>query len=138
MQRTQQHHRQSSTTIQSKADETTCLPAHLTALLYTEYPTRVLPTFPSTAPAVCSSMARYEYAYAADGQCTPLYVAHRYNIATSDMLRILREVHGPELSSSVPMASTCATCTQQGVIYHRCRAAIAQLQRRCRSRQRLW
>ena len=83
-------------------------------------------------------MARYEYAYAADGRCTPLYVAHLYNIATSDMLQILREVHGPEPSSSFPMASTCATCTQQGVIYHRCRAAVAQLQRRCRSRQRLW
>ena len=138
MQRTQQHHHQSSTTIRFMADETTCLPAHLTALPYTLYPTRVLPTFPSTAPAVCSSMARYEYAYAADGQCTPLYVAHLYNIATSDMLRILREVHGPEPSSSFPMASTCATCTLQGVIYHRCRAAVAQLQRRCRSRQRLW
>ena len=83
-------------------------------------------------------MARYEYAYAADGWCTPLYVAHLYNIATSDTLRILREVHGPEPSSSFPMASTCATCMQQGVIYHRCRAAVAQLQRRCRSRQRLW
>ena len=89
MQRTQQHHHQSSTTIQSMADETTCLPAHLTALIYTEYPTRVPPTFPSTALAVCSSMARYEYAYAADGQCTPLYVTHLYNIATSDMLRKL-------------------------------------------------
>ena len=89
MQRTQQHHHQSSTTIQSKADETTCLPAHLTALLYTIYPTRVLPTFPSTAPAVCSGMAGYEYEYAADGWYTLLYVAHRYNIATSSTLRIL-------------------------------------------------
>ena len=83
-------------------------------------------------------MAGYEYAYAADGRYTPLYVTHLYNIATSDMLRILREVHGPEPSSSFPMASTCATCTLQGVIYHRCRAAVAQLQRRCRSRQRQW
>ena len=88
--------------------------------------------------AACSGMATYEYAYAADGQYTPLYVAHLYNIATSDMLRILREVHGPEPSSSFPMASTCATCTLQGVIYHRCRAAVAQLQRRCRLRQRQW
>ena len=80
----------------------------------------------------------YEYAYAADGRCTPLYVAHRCNIATSNMLRILREVHGPEPSSSFPMASTCATCTQQGVIYHHCHAAVAQLQRHCRSRQRQW
>ena len=44
-----------------------------------------------------------------------------------DMLQKLREVHGPEPSSSFPMASTCATCMQQGVIYHHCRAAVAQL-----------
>ena len=71
------------------ADETTCLPAHLKALLYTLYPTRVLLTFTSTMLAVCLGMASYEYAYAADGRYTPLYVAHLYNIATSDMLRIL-------------------------------------------------
>ena len=35
MQRTQQHHHQSSTTIRFMADKTTCLLAHLTALLYT-------------------------------------------------------------------------------------------------------
>ena len=35
MQRTQQHHHQSSTTIQFKADETMCLPAHLKTLLCT-------------------------------------------------------------------------------------------------------
>ena len=57
-------------------DETMCLPAHLKALPYTLYPTRVLPTFPSTALAVCSSMATYEYAYAADGRNTPLYVVN--------------------------------------------------------------
>ena len=80
----------------------------------------------------------YEYVYAADGQCTPLYVAHGCNSATSNMLQKLLEVHSPEPSSSFPMASTCATCTQQGVIYHRCCATVAQLQRRCRLRQRLW
>ena len=138
MQCTQQHHNQSSTTIRFMANETTCLPAHLKALPYTLYPTRVLPTFPSTAPAVCSSMARYEYAYAADGRYTPLYVAHLYNITTSDTLQILREVHGPEPSSSFPMASTCATCMLQGVVYHRCRATVAQLQRHCHLRQRQW
>ena len=83
-------------------------------------------------------MATYEYAYAADGRYTPLYIAHLYNIATSDMLQILREVHGPELSSFIPVASTCATCKLQGVIYHHCRAAVAQLQRRCRAHQRQW
>ena len=83
-------------------------------------------------------MATYEYAYAADGRYTLLYIAHRYNIATSSTLQILREVHGPEPSSSFPMASTCATCMQQGVIYHHCHAAVAQLQRRCRLRQRQW
>ena len=88
--------------------------------------------------AICLGMARYEYAYAADGQCTPLYVAHRYNIIISSMLQILQEVHGPELSSSFPMASTCATCTQQGVIYHCCRASVAQLQWRCHLRQHQW
>ena len=72
---------------------------------------RVLLTFPSTALAVCSGMATYEYVYAADGQCTPLYVAHRYNIATFSTLQKLREVHGPEPSSSFPMASICATYT---------------------------
>ena len=80
----------------------------------------------------------YEYVYVADGQYTPLYVARQYKIATFHTLQILREVHGPEPSSSFPMASTCATCTLQGVIYHRCHAAVAQLQRRCRSHQRLW
>ena len=138
MQRTQQHHHQSSTTIQSKADKTTCLPAHLTALPCTEYLTRVLPTFPSTALAICSGMATYEYAYVADGWYTPLYVTHQCNSATSNMLQKLLEVHGPEPSSSFPTASICVTCTQQDVIYHRCCAAVAQLQRRCRSRQRQW
>ena len=138
MQRTQQHHHQSSTTIRFMANKTTCLPAHLKVLPYTLYPTRVLPTFPSTAPAICSGMAGYEYEYAADGRYTLLYVAHRYNIATSSTQQILQEVHGPEPSSSFPMASTCATCTLQGVIYHHCRAAVAQLQRRCCLRQHLW
>ena len=138
MQRTHQHHHQSGTIILSKANKTTCLPAHSTTLPYTLYPTRVLPTFPSTTLAACSGMAMYEYAYAADGWYTPLYVAHRYNIATSNTLRILGEVHGLEPSSSFPMVSTCATCTLQGVIYHHCRAAVAQLQRRCRLRQRQW
>ena len=50
---------------------------------------RVLLTFPSTALAICLGMATYEYAYAADGWYTPLYVAHQYNIATSSMLQIL-------------------------------------------------
>ena len=58
------------------ADETMCLPAHLMVLPYTLYPMRVLPTFPSTALAVCSGMAMYEYAYVTDGLYTPLYVAH--------------------------------------------------------------
>ena len=138
MHQTLQHHHQSSTIIRSKANETTCLPAHLMALPYTLYATRVLLAFPSTVLAVCSGMAMYEYAYVADGQCTPLYVAHRYNIATSSMLQKLREVHGLELSSSFPMVSTCATFTQQGANYHRCHAAVAQLQRHCRSRQRQW
>ena len=138
MQCTQQHHHQSSTTIRFMADETTCMLAHLMALPYTLYPTRVLPTFPSTALAVCLGMAMYEYAYVADGQCTLLYVAHRCNIATSSTLQKLREVHGLEPSSSFPMASTCATCMLQGVIYHCCHAAIAQLQRCCRSRQYQW
>ena len=89
MQCTLQHHHQSSITIQSKADETMCLPAHLIALPYTLYPTRVLLTFPPTALAVYSGMATYEYAYAADGQCTPLYVKRQYNVATSSMLQIL-------------------------------------------------
>ena len=80
----------------------------------------------------------YEYVYVAGGRYTPLYVAHQCNSATSNTLQKLLEVHGPEPSSSFPMVSTCATCMQQGVIYHRCRAAVAQLQRRCRSRQRLW
>ena len=138
MQRTQQHHRQSSTTIQSKADETMCLPAHLTALPCTKYPTRVLPTFPYTALALCLGMATYEYVYAADGRYTPLYVAHRYNSATSNMLRKLLEVHGPEPISSFPMASTCATCMLQGVIYHHCHATVAQLQWHCHLRPRQW
>ena len=76
MQRTQQHPDQSSTTIQSKADETTCLLAHLMALPYTLYSTRVLLTFPSIVFAACLGMATYEYAYAADGRYTPLYIAH--------------------------------------------------------------
>ena len=76
MQCTQQHHHQSSTTIQFEADKTMCLPAHLMALPCTLYLTRVLPTFPSTVLAACSGMAMYEYAYAADGWYTPLYVAH--------------------------------------------------------------
>ena len=80
----------------------------------------------------------YEYAYAADGRYTPLYVAHQCNSATSNMLQKLLEVHGPEPSSSFPMASTCATCMLQGVIYHRCHAAVAQLQKRCHLRQRQW
>ena len=60
-------------------------------------------------------MARYEYAYVADGQYTPLYVVHQCNSATSNMLQKLLGVHGLEPSSSFPMASTCATYTQQGV-----------------------
>ena len=80
----------------------------------------------------------YEYAYAADGRYTPLYVAHQCNSATSNMLQKLLEVHGPEPSSSFPVASTCATCMLQGVIYHCCHAAVAQLQRRCCLRQRQW
>ena len=83
-------------------------------------------------------MAMYEYAYAADGRHTPLYIAHLYNIVTSNMLQILQEVHGLEPSSSFPMASTCATCTLQGVIYHRCRAAVAQLQWHCCLHQHQW
>ena len=112
MQRTQQHHHQSSTTIRFMADKTTCLPAHLKALLYTEYPTRVLPTFPSTALAICLGMATYEYAYAADGQYTPLYIAHLCNSATSNTLQKLLAIHGLELSNSFPMAIICAICTQ--------------------------
>ena len=50
---------------------------------------RVLPTFPSTALAVCLGMATYGYAYAADGRYTPLYIAHLYNIATSSTLQKL-------------------------------------------------
>ena len=49
-------------------------------------------------------MATYEYAYAADGRYTPLYVTHQCNSATSNMLQKLLEVHGPEPSSSFPMA----------------------------------
>ena len=56
----------------------------------------VLLTFLSTALAVCSGMATYEYVYAADSQCIPLYVAHRYNIVTSSMLQKLWGVRGPE------------------------------------------
>ena len=74
----------------------------------------------------------------ADGQCTLLYVTHQCNIATSSMLQKLREVHGTEPSSSFPMVSTCATCMQQGVIYHCCHAAVAQPQWHCRSHQRQW
>ena len=130
MQRTLQHHYQSSTTVLSK-DKTTCLPAHLTALPYTWYPMRVLPTFPSTMLAVCSGMATYEYAYAADGRYTPLYIAHWCNIATSSMLQKLWEVHSLEPSSSFPMASTCATCMQQGASHHCCFTAVAQPQWHC-------
>ena len=46
-----------------------------------------------------------EYADVADGQCTPLYVTHRYNIAISNMLQILQVVHEQEPCSSFPMAS---------------------------------
>ena len=135
MQHTLQHHQQSNTTIQFKADETTCLPAHLMALPYTLYPTRVLLTFPFTALPICLGLAMYEYAYAADGWYTLLYFIHRYNIATFSMLQILREVHGPELSSSFPMVSTCATCMQQGANFHICHTAVAQAQWHCCSRQ---
>ena len=80
----------------------------------------------------------YEYAYVADGWYTQLYITHRCNIAISSMLQKLQEVHGLEPSSSFPMASTCATCNQQGVIYHRCCAAVAQLQQRCHLHQHQW
>ena len=83
-------------------------------------------------------MATYEYACVADGWYTPLYVARQCYIATSHMLQKLREVHSPEPSSSFPMASTCVTCMLQGVIYHHCHAAVAQLQWRCRSHQHQW
>ena len=43
---------------------------------------------------------RSEHAYMADGQCTPWYIAHQCNIATSSMLQKLQEVHGREPSSS--------------------------------------
>ena len=76
--------------------------------------------------------------YAADGRYTPLYVTHLCNIATSNMLQILQEVRGPEPSNSFPMASTCATYTQQGANYHCCHAAVAQPQRHCHSCQRQW
>ena len=108
------------------------------AFPYTLYPTRVLPTFPFTTLAICSGMATYEYAYAADGWYTPLYIARQYNIAISNLLQILQEVHGLEPSSSFPVASTGVTCTQQGVIYHCCYTAVAQLQRHCRSLQHQW
>ena len=76
-------------------------------------------------------MATYEYAYAADGQYTPLYVAHQCNVATFSMLQKLREIHSPEPNSSLPMASICATCTQQGASYHHCHTAVAQPQWHC-------
>ena len=76
-------------------------------------------------------MAMYEYVYAADGQYTLLYIARQYNIAISNMLQKLQEVHGPEPSSSFPMANTCAICMQQGASHHCCHTAVAQPQRHC-------
>ena len=69
----------------------------------------------------------------ADGQCTPLYVAHQYNTATFNMLRILQEVHSLEPNSSFPMMGTCVIYIymQQGASYHHGHTTVAQPQWYC-------
>ena len=76
-------------------------------------------------------MATSEYACVADGQCTPFYITHRYNIASSSMLQILQEAHGPDPRSSCSMASIYVIYMQQGAGYHHCHTAVAKPQRHC-------